>query len=102
MSKHNETYEEIDFDKEETTNKKPDDFAGMTIGFFSMVHFKQLIIIFFLFLFVSSEVFIDKILTRIDGSTEHKNPTTKGTIIQASFLVLMFMILDILVRYGFP
>jgi hypothetical protein len=100
------TYEIIDFeDSDEDTkkkSKKSDDLAGPLIGFLSGTYLKLLFAIFIIFLFISSDVFIDKVLGRIGGATEHKTPTSKGVFIQALVMVTLVMIIDLLLRSGFP
>jgi hypothetical protein len=96
-----ETYEIIEFDEEEeprASRKTKPDSSDSSLGFISATYFKLLFSIFVMFMFVSSDVFIDKVLGRIDGAVEHKNPTTKGTFVQALVLVLLVMIMDIILR----
>jgi hypothetical protein len=102
------TYEIIDFDELESESgskknrKAPDSLAGVTVGFLGYIHFKLLFSIFLIFLLVSSDVFIDKVLGRWNGTVEHKTPTSKGVLIQATLMTLLVMIIDLLLRAGYP
>jgi len=98
------TFEIIDFEEDEKPQKKKksDDLAGPLIGYMSGVYFKLLFAIFLIFMFISSDVFIDQVLGRIDGASEHKTPTSKGVFIQAIIMVLLVMGIDLLLRSGFP
>lgn len=101
-----EDFEEIDFENlDEETSSGPgsgDDVPETVIGFLTMVHFKQLIFIFLIFLFVSSDVFINKVLNNISGAVLHQYPTTKGVFIQALIMVVLVILLDGLLALGFP
>ena len=96
------TFETIDFEDFDSNNtkssKKNDDLASAFVGFFTTINYKILFFIFVIFLFISSDVFIDKALSRIDGAVEYKTPTTKGTFIQGFFLVFLYMIIDITIK----
>jgi hypothetical protein len=81
---------------------KKSDMGQAVVGFLSMAYFKLLFAIFMIFLFVSSDVFIDKVLGYISGASEHRSPTTKGVMIQALIMVILVMFIDLLLRMGFP
>lgn len=101
MSK-TETYEEIDFEEGNDDTKKPDTLLDPIIHFGSLIYFKQLIAIFLLFLFVNTDVFIDKVLGNISGASENRHATTKGIIISGIILCIGYMLIDLLFRAGFP
>jgi hypothetical protein len=100
------TFEEINFDDEvdggeEGSKNKPDDLAGVMVGVFGLANLKLLFILFLLYIFVNCDMFIDKILGKVDGAVaDGRMPTTKGTVIAGLILVLLFVIADVLVRYG--
>jgi hypothetical protein len=95
------TFEEIEFDEFDTDNsknkKKPDDIAGTFIGLLSMTNLRLFFIVFLLFIFVSSDVFIDQVLGRFEDAREHNCATTKGVIIQATIMVLLVMVMDVFI-----
>jgi len=104
MTETEGTFEVIDFDEDdepELEKKKPDDLSSAIMGFFSTLNLKLLLFIFLLFIFITSDIFVNKILGRIDGATQHREPTGKGTFIQGFFLAFFYMILDLVIKLGF-
>lgn len=63
---------------------------------------KLLIAIFMILIFLDSDVFIDKVLSRISGATEHKATTTKGAFIRAFIAIFFITIFMITINLGFP
>jgi|SRR5579883_3683017 len=98
------TFEIIDVDMDDGDigkKKKPDDLASAFMGFFTTINYKMLLFLFIIFIFITSDIFVDKILSRINGTVEHTNITTnKGTFIQGLFLVLFYIIMDMLIKLG--
>jgi hypothetical protein len=98
------TYEIIEFDEleeEKEKEKKPDDLASTFVGFLSCINYKLLFFLYIIFLFLTSDVFVDKILDRVDDAVHDRNPTTKGTFIQGLFLVLFYIAADAITTMGF-
>jgi hypothetical protein len=52
------------------------------------------------FMIIQSDIFIDKVLRKVPGSVNNMTPTNKGTLIQGIFLVLFYMIMDMIVNSG--
>jgi len=76
-----------------------DDFSSMCIDLLKKVNFKVAIFIFIIGIFIFSDVFIDNILLSFGDDTVYgSNPTTKGTIIQLSFLTISYIIFDLLIQ----
>lgn len=65
-------------------NKMPDDWSELM---------KILFFLYALFLFVHSDVFMDNLLSKINGTVSGRSPTTKGILIQGMFLILVFAII---------
>lgn len=79
-------------------NKQPSDLSHVAVGALSKVPFKLLSFIFIIFIFLSSDVFIKRILSNIDGSVGYGNsPTTKGTVITGVLLVLFTAVVQLLI-----
>lgn len=98
------TFETIDYDgyeDEEVDKKRPDDLTSAFMGFFSTINYKLMLFLFLIFILITSDIFVEKILGRIDGATQHRDPTTKGTFIQGFFLVFFYMIMDLVIKLGF-
>lgn len=80
--------------------KKPDDLASTILGIFSISNVKLVAFLFIIFLFVSSDIFIEKFLSRFNNTTIGREPTVKGTIVQGIVLVLLFIFVDIILKMG--
>jgi hypothetical protein len=93
-----ETFENLDDLVEENTKARKSKRGGEGCSWGS--YFRILAIIFVMFLFVSSDVFIDKILSQVSGAVEYKTPTTRGTFIQALVLTLLVMMIDLILSSG--
>lgn len=65
-------------------------------GYFAQVQYKSLLILFVLFIFICSDLVIDKFLSKVNGAVEHREPTAKGVYIQGLFLVLFYILFDML------
>ena len=76
----------------------PDDFASVFADIFSGIQFKLFGLIFIIFIFISSDVFIGRMLSNFSGATDGKKTTSWGTIIQGMFLVMALIVIDVLVK----
>ena len=96
------TFEDIDFDavEDETvgSSKSPDDFMGIFADFFVSVNYKLIFLLFIIYLFLHSDMFVDKVLTKVNGAVNHRAPTNKGTFITGLLLVLFYMVFDMLIK----
>jgi hypothetical protein len=81
------------------SNNNGDDFPSMGMNLLGQINIK---IAFFIFLFgflIFSDIFIKNILNKFSGAVNGTdNATTKGTIIQLLFLVIAYIIIDLLVK----
>jgi len=78
----------------------PNELADLIANPLGMINFKSAIILFCLFLFVSSNIFIDQFLRKFDDTSKAGQLTMKAVIIQATALVLLFIIFEVLESYG--
>jgi hypothetical protein len=96
--------EEIDFEniEEETegdSGKRPDSFISILADFFTNVNYKLIIILFLAYVFLMSDLFLDKVLSKIDGAVSNRvHLTPKGTFINGVLLILLYMSADMLIR----
>jgi hypothetical protein len=75
----------------------PDDVTSIITGL-GVGTFKTSIFLFILFILISSDVFIDRILSSPDNSyAEGRCCTTKGIVVQGILLSLGFILIHILV-----
>ena len=75
-----------------------DDLIGMSMGFAENLNYKVAIFLFFASMIIFSDLFIERILMRFQGSVEGDCPTSKGTIIQITFLIIFYLVVDLLVK----
>ena len=83
-----------------TVSKKnrPDDFAGMAKDMICSFNYKLIFILFLLFLLVNSDVFMVRVLEKIDNAYDFKSPTSYGVVIQGVILVMLYMVADVLIK----
>jgi hypothetical protein len=85
---------EVDIDDDKT------DFMKITGDIFGGINFKLACFVFILGIIIFSDVFIDGILLKIDGTVNGECTTTKGTIIQLLLLSLGLIMLDLAIKRG--
>jgi hypothetical protein len=78
--------------------KKPDDLGSIIVDIASQIQFKFLGMMLVIFLFLSSDVFIGRVLSTFGGAVDFKTPTSYGVILQGLFLVLFMTLLDALIK----
>jgi len=112
MSDNNEeieddgTVEEIDFDNieeelDEDGNRKPDSFIAIIADFLGNLNIKLIIVLFLSYIFLMSDLFLDKVLSKVDNCTKHRDQLTpKGTFINGLLLVMLYMSADLLIKSG--
>ncbi len=87
--------------KKKSHLKNGDDFPSMLTDMICGVNWKIAIFLYILMIFIFSDSYIELILTNTTGAVEGDCPTTKGTLIQISSVVLGYIILDLLVKGKF-
>lgn len=99
-----EDAEEIDFqnieeDLDDSSGKKPDSFISILADFFANVNYKLIIILFLSYVFIMSDLFIDKILSKVSNAVQNRDQLSpKGTLICGLLLVLLYMTADLLIK----
>ena len=85
-------------DSSNTNSKsRPDSFFSIIGDLTSKLNWKIILFIFLLYIFLNTDMFIDKGLSRIKNAVDFKHPTTKGTLIQALLMVIGYAIIKLLV-----
>jgi len=92
--------ESIDEQVGKSKYKKSDDFIGILGDFFGGLDKKLYLFMFIIFLFVTSDIFNDNILSRFSNAVEHREATSKGALIQGLFQVLFVIIFKLLIDAG--
>jgi hypothetical protein len=85
--------------KKSGSDAKSSDFIQETGNLLSNINYKVAIMLFFISMLIFSDLFIDKFLTKFDNAVYGEATTTKGTMIQLIFLVIGYIIADLLVKY---
>jgi hypothetical protein len=80
-------------------NSKKTDFMTVSGNIISNVNYKVAFMLFVLSIILYSDVFVDKIIRPIGDTVEDECPTSKGTIIQIIFLIMSYIIIDLVVKY---
>lgn len=76
----------------------PDDFASIILDIATHVQYKFLVLMLVVFIILSSDVFINRVLSKFSGAIDHKSPTNWGTFLQGLFLVISMIIIDVFIR----
>lgn len=85
-------------DSEEIAEPKKGDLINVIVDFMNEINYKLVFFLFMIFLLLSSDVFLAQILSNINGAMELNTVTTYGTIIQGLFLILFYIIADMLIK----
>jgi hypothetical protein len=76
---------------------EPDDIFSILGHALEGIQFKFLILFFLAFLGISSDIFINRVLTNFPNAVDTKYPTNYGTVIQGVILVLVCIVLNVLI-----
>lgn len=75
-----------------------DDFCPLLVEIIKSVEYKYYAFMFLVFMFITSDVYLERILSQIDGALEYQVPTPYGTIIQALTLVGVMLLIHVLIK----
>lgn len=84
-----------DIDDQEEENEKKGDLNNMMINGISDMNIKISIMLIFLYIILNSEIFIDNILSKIDGTMNDGKTTNKGVFVTALLLALGYILIDL-------
>ncbi len=76
------------------------DFISITTSLIKNINYKMGLFLFFVCMIIFSNLFNDKVLTMFDNATYNDCANSKGTIIQITMLVLVYLILDLIQKAG--
>lgn len=76
----------------------PDDVGSILLDIFGRIQYKLFALMFVIFIIVSSDVFINRALTKFTGAVDQKCPTSWGTFLQGLFLVIACILVDTAIR----
>lgn len=75
-------------------------FITILVESLGKIQYKFLGLIFIMFIFISSDVFIERILSNFESAVEIRSVTNYGIMLQGIFFVLGFIVLEILIDQG--
>jgi hypothetical protein len=78
--------------------QKPDDLNSVILDVMSHVQYRLFAIMFIVFIVLSSDVFIKRVLDKFNNAVSGSTTTSWGTVLQGVFLVLACLISDILIK----
>ena len=82
-----------------TKKAKKSDFMKITGNLLSTINYKVAFLLFIIGIIIFSDVFIETVLSGFGGSVNGDCTTTKGTMLQLLFMVIGYIILDLIVQY---
>lgn len=85
-------------DSEPVEEVKKGDLIKVTTDFLGNISYKLIFFLFMAFLFISSDVFSNNVLSKIDGAIELNDVTTYGTIVQGVILILFYLTIDMAIK----
>jgi hypothetical protein len=81
-------------------DNQPDTLVTVIYDMFKHVQCKLFLFTFIIFVFLSSDTFTTRVLSKFDGAVVGKYPSSWGVILQGIFLVIAIIIIDIFTRQG--
>jgi hypothetical protein len=84
----------LDSDPVLITRNAPDSFVTVILGLCSAIKFKQLFLLFIIYIILSSDVFASGVLSKFEGATELGSSTSYGIMLTGLFLMIGLMVID--------
>lgn len=88
----------VDSDPIMVSRGAPDDFTSIVLDIFGNIQWKLFGMLLIIFMIISSDVFINRALSKFNGAVDYKTPTSWGTFLQGLFMVFALIIVDAAVR----
>ena len=88
----------VDSEPIKKKSKNNGSLAPVVYDYAKGIQFKLFFFIFVIFLFLSSDAFINRILYKFNGAVSGGNVTSIGTIIMGLMLVFFGIIIDVLIQ----
>lgn len=85
-----------DVEDHEEENEKKGDLNHMMINGISDMNVKISIMLIFLYIILNSEIFIDNILSKIDGTLVDGKTTNRGVFVSAILLAFGYILIDLI------
>lgn len=91
--------DDYDPPKKKKKKSKKTDLMKMSGNLLSNINYKVAFLLFIVSMILFSDVFIESVLGRFSGTVDGDCTTTKGTMLQLLFMVVAYIILDLIVKY---
>lgn len=91
--------QDYDPPKKKKKKSKKTDLMKMTGNLLSNINYKVAFLLFVVSMILFSDVFIEGVLSGFSGAVDGDCTTTKGTMLQLLFMVIAYIILDLIVKY---
>lgn len=82
---------------EESIVQDRDDLSGMALNMLGKIDGREIFIIWCVFIFIHSEMYIDHILKRFTGAVDSDNNSTMRGTIYSSFFMMIVVVLCIII-----
>jgi len=76
----------------------PDDLTSILIDIVSNVQWKFMGLLLIVFVFLNSDIFVNRILSTFNGAVNYKYPTSYGVVLQGIFLVIAMISIDVMIQ----
>jgi len=76
---------------------RPDDLGGIVKDMACSLNYKLIFLLFLFFLAVTSDVFM-QFLDKFDNAVDYNSPTNYGVMLQGTFLILFYVVADVLIK----
>jgi hypothetical protein len=82
------------------TKNTTGNFITILVESLGKIKYKFLTLLFIMFIFISSDVFNERVLSNFDGAVDIHTITNYGIILQGIFFILGYISLEILIDQG--
>lgn len=76
-----------------------EDLSDLISDFIGKIPLQMMILLYIIYILISSDIFYNRVLSRINGATTLTSITSYGVLVQGIFLVVAYMIFDIITNY---
>lgn len=87
---------EDDSDGYDSDDEKKGDLNQLFLKGMGNMNFKIAFLLFFVYIILNSEIFIDNILSKINCAVQDNQTTNRGVLVSAMFLSLAYIVLDMI------
>ena len=93
-----ETKETRESKQKEKLRRNRDDLGGTIIAMGNQINWKKALLLWLVFIMMSTEIFIEKFLEKFHGAVECERVTMTGTFISSLFLIIAYILIDMIYK----